>query len=385
MPTQKTDRSTLAVLLTAPGRGAVATVLVAGPRAIEVTAELFSPHVGNWPGPDPWGKVRFGRWPGPQGEEVVVAALGPTQVEVHCHGGLAAPQAILRSLAERGCEQLDWQSWLAASDTDPIRTEARQAIALARTERTAALLLDQLQGALARACREITQRISQSDRVSARTIVAEILRRAPLGRHLTEPWKVVLAGPPNVGKSSLINALVGYGRAIVHDLPGTTRDVVTAAASFGGWPVELSDTAGLRSTGDPLEAAGVELAASRLPGADAIVLVFDIRQPWDEDARRLIARWPAAMVVYNKADLASLPADGRPAGLCTSAVEGRGLSQLEQAIEKKLVPLEPAAGTAIPFTSRQVDCLEQIAAVLELPDGASALAFLEQLCGSACC
>ena len=74
---------------------------------------------------------------------------------------------------------------------------------------------------------------------------------------MLEPWKVVLAGAPNVGKSSLINALLGYDRAIVHDTPGTTCDVVTASAAFGGWAVELADTAGLRATIDPLETHGV--------------------------------------------------------------------------------------------------------------------------------
>ncbi len=137
---------------------------------------------------------------------------------------------------------------------------------------------------------------------------------------------------------------------------------------MGGWPVELSDTAGLRSTGDALEAAGMELAESRLAAADAIVLVFDIRGPWDENAGRLIARWPGALVVYNKADLAGLPADCRPAGICTSAIDGRGLSQLEQALVRHLVPVEPAAGMALAFTSRQAECWQRILAAVDLPD-----------------
>ncbi len=127
---QTSSQSTAAVLLTPPGRGAVATVLVAGPGAIDIVAALFSPHSGFWPGPDPCGKIRFGRWQQAQGEEVVVAVLDPLRVEVHCHGGLAAPQAILGSLAARGCELPDWQSWLAADLSDSIRAEAVQALAL---------------------------------------------------------------------------------------------------------------------------------------------------------------------------------------------------------------------------------------------------------------
>ena len=253
MPTKKISQPTCAVRLTPLGRGAVATVLVAGPRAIDCTAALFSPRSGRALQFDDPGAIRFGCWGESPGEEVVVAALGPALVEVHCHGGTAAPQAVLDSLAALGCEQLDWQAWLEATDTELVRAEAWTALAAARTERTAAILLDQYQGAIELACGEIAARLAAGDSTSAGALLAELLDRARIGRHLTEPFSVVLAGLPNVGKSSLINALVGYQRAIVHDAPGTTRDIVTAPASFAGWPVELADTAGLRRTGDALK------------------------------------------------------------------------------------------------------------------------------------
>jgi tRNA modification GTPase len=384
-PIETLPQSTCAVRLTPPGRGAVATVLVAGPRAVEFASALFAPRCGRALGQEPWGTIRFGRWGHPPGEEVVVAALGSNRVEIHCHGGLAAPQAVLDSLAALGCEPVDWQTWLVTTDATPIQAEALSALAAAPTERTAAILLDQYHGALERAGEEIAQRLAAGDLAAARILVADLLDRARFGRHLTEPWRVVLAGPPNVGKSSLINALVGFQRAIVHDAPGTTRDVVTAAASLAGWPVELADTAGLRSTADRLEAAGVELAESRLAAADAIVLVFDIRQGWDEPAEQLVARWPGAIVVYNKSDLAPLGRDPRPAGICTSALAGHGLGQLEQAIVERLVPIEPAAGVAVPFTARQVECLQSLSAALVQTDTAAALGVLRELSGRAAC
>jgi tRNA modification GTPase len=381
MSTKTIPQSTCAVRLTPPGRGAVATVLIAGPRAIDFADALFAPRSGRALALEPWGTIRFGRWGKTPGEEVVVTALDPTRVEVHCHGGSAAPQAVLDSLVALGCKPFQWQAWLEATGTQAIRAEALSALAAARTERTAAILLDQYQGALKRMCGQIELRLSAGDLAAARALMGELVDRAPLGLHLTEPWKVVLAGPPNVGKSSLINALVGYQRAIVHDAPGTTRDIVTASASLAGWPVELADTAGLRTTSDPLEAAGVELAEARLASADAIVLVFDIRQAWDEQAERTIARWPAAIVVYNKSDLAPLERDRRPPGICTSAMHGGGIAELERAIVERLVPIEPPAGSAVPFTFRQIQCLQAVSAAISRADAAAALVLIGQLLG----
>ena len=122
--------------------------------------------------------------------------------------------------------------------------------------------------------------------------IAILLARADLGRHLVRPWSVVLAGPVNVGKSSLINALAGYGRSIVHHAPGTTRDAVTAATAIDGWPVELCDTAGLRPAATPVERAGIERAQERLAQADLAVLVFDRERALV--GRRSGARGPVA-------------------------------------------------------------------------------------------
>ncbi len=129
-----------------------------------------------------------------------------------------------------------------------------------------------------------------------------MLARAPLGLHLTKPWQIVIAGPPNVGKSSLLNAFVGYQRAIVFDQPGTTRDVVTAATAIDGWPVQVSDTAGLRSSADPLETAGADSAAQQARAADCLLLVFDASQHWTAGNQQLIDAWPQAVVVGNKCD-----------------------------------------------------------------------------------
>ena len=190
--------------------------------------------------------------------------------------------------------------------------------------------------------------------------IAILLARANLGRHLVRPWRVVLAGPVNVGKSSLINALAGYGRSIVHDAPGTTRDAVTATTAIDGWPVELCDTAGLRQGGDAVERAGIERAQERLAQADLAVLVFDRGVPWSADDQALVDEWPGSLLVHNKRDLPG-PADDRPTGLMTSALRGDGVENLLEAIARRLVPDPPPAGAAVPFTAEQMETVYRLA------------------------
>jgi tRNA modification GTPase len=202
-----------------------------------------------------------------------------------------------------------------------------------------------------------------------------MLRWRELGLHLTRPWRVVLAGAPNVGKSSLINRLAGYERAIVSPHPGTTRDVVTMTTAIAGWPVELADTAGLRETADALESAGVALAAGAAEAADLVVVVADAREiaveataSGVESILGPVARQARILRVYNKVDLLQPAVRQWPAptgGIATSAVTGEGLAALMETIARTLVPVVPAAGQAVPFTQEQAARLEtaQIAVV----------------------
>src|SRR5262249_7726954 len=115
----------------------------------------------------------------------------------------------------------------------------------APTLRTAAILLDQLNGAFATEVRRILALFETDPRNAAFSLHRLAELGNTVGRHLVEPWKVVVAGPPNVGKSSLVNALAGYQRSVVSEVAGTTRDAVSVRTAFDGWPVELIDTAGL--------------------------------------------------------------------------------------------------------------------------------------------
>jgi tRNA modification GTPase len=369
------------VRLTPPGRGAIATLLVEGPGAVELLGGLCFPNSGRPLGcrrTDQLVVGRFGREPG---EEVVVCRCSDKSVELHCHGGHAAVAMIQQALVERGGQVVAWQDWVVGHHRDPITAAAHIALAEARTERTAAILLDQYHGALRRALEEIDEALGRGEMLSAGRQIDALLTRAEVGRHLTRPWQVVLIGRPNVGKSSLINALVGYPRAIVHHTPGTTRDVVSATTAVDGWPIELSDTAGLSlpdgvhggaaagpverepwegaglyQSEEALHQAGIGRARERLAGAELVVLVFDASEPWSAADGALIEAWPDGLVIHNKSDLPRTTGR-RPPGLWTSALTGDGVDALGQALADGLVPEPPPPGAAVPFTSAQCERL----------------------------
>jgi tRNA modification GTPase len=348
-------------LLTPPGRGAVASILVAGPGAVELAGRCFSPASGKSLAELPEGRVVFGTIRSLQdaAEEVVVGLLGPEHVEIHCHGGALAAAAVMKALAKEGANVIPWQQVAELQETDSIAVEARIALAAARTEKTASILLDQYHGALRASIGEATTAI-ESGRETCENCLArleQLLATASLGKHLTEPWRVVIAGEPNVGKSSLMNALVGYQRSIVFDQPGTTRDLLSASTALEGWPIELTDTAGLRASDDPLEAAGVARAESGLSRADLVLWVRDATKGNDQDSSLFAIRIPrgtSILMVRNKADLLPPGIDASTDDdVLISALTGYGMTQLCEQMVRRLVPNPPERGNAVLFTPRQ--------------------------------
>lgn len=342
------DTPTHVTVETATGRGAVAVVRAEGPLAVAAVNGCFVAANRKSLGRQPTSAIRFGRWLTPDGEEVVVCRRQENTVEVHCHGGLAAVQAVVGSLVARGCAEQNWRGSLHSTAVSRVSAEAALALRHAITERTASILLDQTHGAMDRALRSAS---SATDASGMATQLDNLLCWSNLGGRLTSAWSVVLTGAPNVGKSSLINAMLGFARAIVFDQPGTTRDVVTADAAIEGWPIRLADTAGLRESADSTEAAGVALAKQAVADADLVIEVRDTTCPKD-----LQLEIPSGqIVVWNKVDLAAPPAG--QGGVETSAATGQGVEPLLAAVAAALVPSPPTAGQAIPVSEATVTSL----------------------------
>jgi len=372
------------LLLTPPGRGAIATLRVEGAAALAAVAEDFTGSAAT-----PWETAEttrplFGHFGAAPREPVVVCRRSAAAVEIHCHGGIVAVERIIECLVARGAVVLPWQPGIASAAADPLTAAAHVALADARTERAAAILLDQYAGALRAAVNAVERALAGGDLPAAAAMVAELLARADLGLHLATPWRVVIAGPPNAGKSSLLNALLGYTRAIVHPTAGTTRDVVTAATAIDGWPVELADTAGLRDTAGALEQAGIALAQQEMDRADLVLRVVDVEQSWDGDELAVLASSARVIVVLNKVDRLPSPPRLAFAGYPASALTGQGIDVLLPAISQRLVPAPPAAGAAVPFTSTQVATLRETLAFIKAHDGIGAAQTLAALRGAGC-
>jgi len=376
------DDKPVCAALTPPGRGAVATVGVRGSGATAAVGRRFCAASGRALGEFAAGSVAFGRFrtAGGADEELVVGLTGKDEIEVHCHGGSAAVVAVCRALVAEGCRLTDAAEWLVGKSEDLLAAAALLMLGQARTERSAAVLLDQYRGALRAALQKIDGQLCAGDLTTASAGLDKLLSRGDVGMHLSQPWRVVLAGRPNAGKGSLMNAIVGYERAIVFEQPGTTRDVLTASTAIEGWPVELADTAGLRAAEGELEAEGVELAWAEIAAADAVVLIADTTTAWDaelfaevsQQARRLI-------VVHNKCDLRPPPNDGRTPGVAISAKTAGGIDALCGALAELLVPDSPQPGQAVPFMEEQLESLRDAAAHLEHGDVPPAREALETL------
>jgi tRNA modification GTPase len=180
--------------------------------------------------------------------------------------------------------------------------------------------------------------------------VDRLLASAPSGERLREGALLVLAGRPNAGKSSLFNALLGAERALVTEVPGTTRDAIEAHTDFAGWPVRLADTAGLWESADRLDRLGVAISRRYLAAADLVVLCVEAGRPLGADETAILDEHPA-LLVRTKADL--VPDTEAGDGLAVSCVTGQGFDELRHVAAARMFADRTAFSDLEPVLTRE--------------------------------
>jgi len=371
------DIPTTVCLLTPPGEGGIGVIEIRGPRAAEMADTFFRSPRGLRVAEASEGQLLYGRLVRDDEtlDEVVVACVargGQAVLEINCHGGAVASSRVVDAMVSAGArvttaaERLD--AMRKSGLLDGIAAEAAALIPRAPTLLAAAVLLNQFRGALGRAVKEISRCVEETaDWNAIRARLESLLATARFGRGLTEPCRVVVTGRPNVGKSTLSNALLRFERMIVHAVPGTTRDTVEDLFSVAGVPFVLVDTAGIRDADDAVEREGVERARAAAQDADLTVLVIDGSEPLTGEDDVLPSRRPVRprVVALNKADL-PLRAEVNEIALQTgapvvsvSATMGEGIEELERCILEAAYSTRPEAGVAVVFTARQEECLTQ--------------------------
>jgi tRNA modification GTPase len=364
--------TTAVALLTPPGTAALGVLGLIGPQAAAWVNAHFEPFtaqqrpnsLGRQTSRSGVGQIRFGRLTlDPWADDVlVVDAATPTEpmVEIHTHGNAALLRGLIQGFVALGAVEIDARTWPWRTGVSPFRAEAAAALMFAPTLRVASILLDQVDGAMDRALAGIVAAASAEppDMARAQAAVHAVAKWSALGRHLTEPWRILIAGAPNAGKSTLFNALLGYERALTSPQPGTTRDVVTARCALEGWLFELMDSAGLRSSADTVEVAGMGKAAAVALGVDLCL--------WVVDATTMHAAAPPpgftpapVLVVLNKVD--QLTPETHPAVASPmfpiAANLGQGLAALREGIVRQLIPESPPPGAAVPLSDAWKDWL----------------------------
>jgi tRNA modification GTPase len=349
---------TRAACLTPTGSAALATLAIRGPSAWQVATELFRPRSNAvLPSEPVAGWFRLGRFGDEAADEVVLSvrrAGSVPWVEVHCHGGREVVRSLLEALARRGVQIGTWKELERADGRLPSALAAWEALGSAPTVRTAGILLDQFHGAFDQSLDTIRTALEAGQTSEAKSLLDRLVALVPVGRHLVRPWRVVLAGAPNVGKSSLANALAGYQRSIVAATPGTTRDTVSTVLAIDGWPVELVDTAGIRDEAVDLESAGIGRAQEAIASADLCLWLVDGAGPpiWPKSLG------PNVRTVINKVDLPAAWDHGGVEAVGVSAQSGIGIAELCKQLATWLVPMAPNLGEAVPFTPEWCDRIE---------------------------
>lgn len=375
------ENDTIAAISTPIGEGAIAIVRLSGPEAIRISDKIYrgsKPLVAVDSHTIHYGKI-IDPQTGKTAEEVMVTVMRAPKtftredvVEINCHGGLVSVNRVLELVLNAGARLAEPGEFTKRAflngRIDLSQAEAVMDLIRAKTDRAMGVALDQMEGRLSKLVRNLRQTlleiiasvevnidypeydaeevthdllIRQASDVKA--AIESLLETARQGKILREGLSTAIIGRPNVGKSSLLNTLVHESKAIVTDIPGTTRDIIEEYVNVRGVPLRLIDTAGIRETEDIVERIGVERSRKALKEADLVLLLLNNSEPLTEEDKRLFEAIEGmdAIIIVNKTDLpAALPLDevkqlanGRPV-ITTSLINEEGIEQLEEAIAK---------------------------------------------------
>ena len=396
---------TIAALSSPSGTGAVALLRVSGRTAHEIGLEVFQRKPFKLVGLDSLvpRKALFGRIMDLKGDRIDDVLLtffkgpasytGEDTLEISCHGGLLVTQRVLERLFQAGARPAGpgefTQRAFLNGKLDLTQAEAVMDVISAQTDRALQAAHQQLDGVLGRTILSLQQELlgitahveayidfpeedidpdtghALQQRMNALLgRLTALLATADQGRLLREGVRTVLAGAPNAGKSSLLNRLLGFERAIVSAQPGTTRDTIEEVINLRGFPIRLIDTAGLRrDSADTLEEAGMARTEAQLTHADLILEIIDASQPRGNPPPPLLAGMAAArhLLILHKSDLPQDPSWAAHAkdGLPVSSHTGQGL----EALTTRIVETITAGGSSfensgVAVNARHKACLE---------------------------
>ena len=399
---------TISQIATPHGAGGIGIIRVSGEDALGVARRVFRPAAGGTLGDIAPYTARYGHIVAADGtviDECILLYMraphsytGEDTAELQCHGGRVVLRAVLLRTWEAGARPAEAGEFTKRAflhgRLDLARAESVMELIAAKSTRAAHAARERLAGAFSHAVTDIRTQIlgavahieagidfpeDDIPAASAEHLAAEIdaasaavrrlLAGADTGRILRDGVKTVIVGRPNVGKSSLLNALLGMERAIVTDVPGTTRDIIEEEISVAGIPLRLLDTAGLRAAEDAVEQIGVARTEQHLMDAELILAVFDASEPLTAEDHALLTRLSAAsadtIILCSKEDRPSVLSAADFAAVAApvlriSAQEGTGLDALREEIAAHIVRREgDLSDGALPNKEREIEALRR--------------------------
>ncbi|GJQ48882.1 GTPase and tRNA-U34 5-formylation enzyme TrmE [Candidatus Kuenenia stuttgartiensis] len=407
------SHETIAAIVTPIGEGGIGKIVVSGPKALNMANDIFEgKHIKDLCNAEN-GKLYYGHIvSGNQRIDEVILNVekqgnsftGEDVVEINCHGGIRILMRVYELIVSHGAKKETWEGLAAQAlendQIDAIQKEALPELVAARTKLCAKVLLDQYNGALSKTlhkCMDITKQMECASAEGHNTeeevifplkelthSIDALLNTAPFGMALISPQAIVILGKPNVGKSTLMNAVLGEEQMIVHHEPGTTRDYASEYISIEDIPFEIVDTAGIRKTEDTVESMSIEMTREQLGRADKVLAIFDNSKPLDHEDREILdalKSWKMAKAYERQRAYTIIPLINKtdlPAQLDTKIIESEIASPVyyisaqkkegldvvyEKLVEEFNTCYHP--GTPVVFNKRQFHLLSGARRMLE--------------------